>query len=135
MFEHWPRLSCCRGIRETSRLSNDSRGEPYFLQKHDGILGCRDPWVQPVVKHFWQLRILDKMECEKSWSQQLLQLDVVCGREHLRVRTEGLEDCLAAATLSGVLVPRKSSSITNTPRPSRSALFTKDSIRSSSAKK
>jgi hypothetical protein len=53
--------------------------------------------VQPVVEDLWQLRILDRMEREKAWSQQVLQLDVVCGHEYLRVRTEGLEDCLAGA--------------------------------------
>jgi hypothetical protein len=57
-FEHRPRLSCCRGIRKTSCLSNDSRGEPYLLQELDRILGCGDPWVQPVVKDLRQLRIL-----------------------------------------------------------------------------
>ena len=51
--------------------------------------------MQPVVKDLWQLRILDKMKREKTWSQQVLQLDVVCGHEHLRVRAEGLEDRLA----------------------------------------
>lgn len=42
-FEHWSRLSCRKAIRETSRLSNDSRGEPYLLQKLNRILGCGDP--------------------------------------------------------------------------------------------
>jgi hypothetical protein len=32
------------------------------------------------------------MEREKAWSQQLLQLDVVCGYEYLRVRTEPESD-------------------------------------------
>src|SRR5450631_1915828 len=94
-FEHRRPLSCCRGIRKTSCLSNDRRGEPYLLQKLDRILGCGDTWAQPEVKDLWQLRILDKMEREKAWPQQVLQLDVVRGHEHLRVRTEGLEDCLA----------------------------------------
>ena len=30
-FEDPPRLSCCRGIRKTLCLSNDSRREPYLL--------------------------------------------------------------------------------------------------------
>ena len=43
------------------------------------------------------------MEREKAWPQQALQLDVVCGHEHLRVRTEGLEDCLASGNSLGCI--------------------------------
>src|SRR5271156_3996245 len=88
------RLSCRRGIRKTSGLEHDSSREAYLLQKLDCIFGCGNTWVQSVVKDLRQLRILDKMEREKLWPQQVLQLDVVCGHEHLRVRTEAREDRL-----------------------------------------
>jgi hypothetical protein len=63
------RLRCFGGVGKTPCLLNDSRGKPHLFQQLNRILGCGDPWVHPVVKDLWQLRILDKVEREKGGSQ------------------------------------------------------------------
>ncbi len=51
--------------------------------------------MQAIVKYLRQVRILDEVEREKASLQQVLQLDVMRGHEHLSVRAERLEDRLA----------------------------------------